>query len=100
MVRKAFEVVFVYLIEALWGKQRIIEVYVNMIEWGDGIYGVQQAAARHFGTTAAQLRPDQAALLAAVLPNPRKFNAGNPSSYIKRKASGVRGRVGSGTRTK
>jgi monofunctional biosynthetic peptidoglycan transglycosylase len=100
MVRKAFEVVFVYLIEALWGKQRILEVYVNMIEWGDGIYGVQQAARQHFGTTAAQIRPDQAGLLAAVLPNPRKFNAGKPSPYIKRKASGFRGRVGGGVRSK
>jgi len=100
MVRKAFEVVFVYLIEALWGKQRILEVYVNMIEWGDGIYGVQQAARQHFGTTAAQIRPDQAGLLAAVLPNPRKFNAGKPSPYIKRKASGFRGRVGGGARSK
>lgn len=100
MVRKAFEVVFVYLIEALWGKQRILEVYVNMIEWGDGIYGVEQAARQHFGTTASQLRPDQAGLLAAVLPNPRKFNAGNPSPYIKRKASGIGGRSGRGTRAK
>lgn len=93
MIRKAFEVYFVYLIEALWGKKRILEVYVNMIEWGDGVYGIEQAAQRNFGTSAATLSPEQAALLGAIVPNPRRFSAVKPSPYTRKRASWIRGRM-------
>lgn len=94
LVRKAFEFYFTYLIEALWGKQRILEVYVNMIEWGDGIYGVQAASKFYFNKDASQLTADEAARLAAVVPNPRRFNAGAPSTYTKKRQSFIKGRMG------
>jgi len=94
MVRKAFEFYFTYLIEALWGKKRILEVYVNMIEWGDGIYGVQAASRFYFNKDASQLTADEAARLAAVVPNPRRFNAGAPSNYTKKRQSFIKGRMG------
>lgn len=81
-IRKALEAYFTVLIEWIWGKERIMEVYLNVIEMGDGIYGAEAAAKYHFGTTAAQLTAAQSARIAACLPNPRRFNAGNPSPYI------------------
>jgi len=93
MIRKAFEVYFVYLIEAIWGKKRILEVYANMIEWGDGVYGIEQASQRNFGTSAATLTSQQASLLAAVVPNPRKFHAHAPSAYTKKRSSWISGRA-------
>ena len=93
MIRKGAEVYFVYLTEALWGKERILEVYLNMIEWGDGIYGVHQGAEHWFSVDAENLTTTQASLLAAILPNPRRFSASKPSPYIRRKASWVRGRM-------
>ncbi|MCX6139637.1 MAG: monofunctional biosynthetic peptidoglycan transglycosylase [Candidatus Kapabacteria bacterium] len=93
MVRKAFEVYFVYLIEALWGKKRIVEVYANMIEWGDGVYGIGQASLRNFGVSASALTPEQASLLGAIVPNPRRFHADAPSSYTSKRASWIRGRM-------
>jgi monofunctional biosynthetic peptidoglycan transglycosylase len=95
MVRKGFEVYFVYLIEALWGKQRILEVYANMIEWGDGVYGVEAASRLYFGgTRAEQLSMEQAARLAAVVPNPRRFSVVAPSPYTKKRTAFIRGRMG------
>lgn len=94
LVRKAFEFYYTYLIEALWGKERILEVYVNMIEWGDGIYGVQAASRYYFNKDASQLTTDEAARLAAVVPNPRRFNAGAPSNYTKKRQSFIKGRMG------
>ncbi|MFN5876464.1 MAG: monofunctional biosynthetic peptidoglycan transglycosylase, partial [Ignavibacteria bacterium] len=93
MLRKGAEVYFVYLTEALWGKHRILEVYLNMIEWGDGIYGVHQGARHWFGADPGALTPDQAALMGAIVPNPRKFSASQPSPYIRRKAGWIRGRM-------
>lgn len=93
MVRKAFEVYFVYVIEAIWGKKRIVEVYVNMIEWGDGIYGIEQAAQRNFEVKASALTPEQASLLGAIVPNPRRFHADVPSSYTRKRAGWIRGRM-------
>lgn len=93
MIRKAFEVYFVYLIETLWGKKRILEVYVNMIEWGNGVYGIEQAAKRNFGVSAMDLTPQQASLLGAIVPNPRKFHADTPSNYTQKRASWIRGRM-------
>ena len=86
-VRKGFEVYFTSLIELLWPKQRIMEVYLNSIEMGDGIYGVDAVAEAHFGTDALHLSKAQCALIAATLPNPRKFSSKHPSAYmLKRQA--------------
>ena len=86
-VRKGFEVYFTALIEMMWSKQRIMEVYLNSIEMGDGIYGADAVAEEHFNTTAENLTKAQCALIAATLPNPRKFSSKNPSGYmLKRQA--------------
>ncbi len=69
-VRKALEAPIALALDFMWGKRRIIEVYLNIVEWGPGIYGAEAAAQHHFGRTAAELTPYQAALLAASLPRP------------------------------
>lgn len=84
-LRKGLEAYFTVLIEIFWSKKRIMEVYLNVIETGNGIYGVQAAAQEYFGKDAAKLNRSQSALIAVCLPNPRKFNAGHPSSYIRRR---------------
>ena len=81
--RKGLEAWFTLLIEAGWSKKRILEVYLNIVEFGDGIYGAEAAARTYFGKPAKRLTPSEAALLAAVLPNPRKFHANAPSDYIR-----------------
>ena len=86
-VRKGFEVYFTGLIELVWSKERIMEVYLNSIEMGDGIYGADAVAQWHFGTTAKELTKRQCALIAVSLPNPRRFNSASPSAYmLKRQA--------------
>ena len=86
-VRKGFEVYFTTLIELFWSKQRIMEVYLNSIEMGDGIYGAQAVAEEHFDKNAKDLSRAQCALIAATLPNPRRFSSKSPSSYmLKRQA--------------
>jgi monofunctional biosynthetic peptidoglycan transglycosylase len=81
--RKGLEAWFTLLIEVGWSKKRILEVYLNIVEFGDGIYGAEAAARSFFGKPAKRLTPSEAALLAAVLPNPRKFHANAPSDYIR-----------------
>lgn len=81
--RKGFEAYFTLLIEAGWSKSRILEVYLNIVEFGDGIFGVEAASQTFFRKPAKRLRPSEAALLAAVLPNPRKFKANAPSGYVR-----------------
>ena len=71
----------------MWTKRRTIEIYLNIAEWGPGIYGAEAAARRHFGKSAARLSRQEAALLAAVLPNPIKRSAGKPSQAMRRKAA-------------
>ncbi|TBU94836.1 monofunctional biosynthetic peptidoglycan transglycosylase [Stutzerimonas kirkiae] len=88
--RKGLEAWFTALIELLWPKQRTLEVYLNSVEWGDGIFGAEAAARHHFGITAAQLSQQQAAQLAAVLPNPHRWSAGKPDSHVLSRASWVR----------
>ncbi|MGH6933088.1 MAG: monofunctional biosynthetic peptidoglycan transglycosylase [Dongiaceae bacterium] len=88
-LRKAIEVYFTLLMEGLWSKRRILELYVNVVEWGHGIYGAEAAAQHHFKKSAKELTRREAALLAAVLPNPRRWAAGKPSSYIKRRAQTI-----------
>jgi monofunctional biosynthetic peptidoglycan transglycosylase len=85
-VRKAIEPYFTLLIEVMWGKRRILEVYLNVVEWAPGTYGAEAAAEHHFGKPAAELTRREAALLAAVLPNPRRLDAGKPSGYVSRRA--------------
>ena len=84
-VRKGLEVYFTVLIEFFWSKERIMEVYLNSIEMGKGIYGAQAAAQYKFKTTAAKLSAGQCALIAATLPNPIRFDSAHPSPYIKKR---------------
>ena len=84
-VRKGFEVYFTVLIEYIWGKQRIMEVYLNSIEMGDGIYGADSVAEWHFHTRASQLTKEQCALIAATLPNPLRYSSANPSKYMRKR---------------
>ena len=81
-VRKGFEVYFTTLIELMWTKQRIMEVYLNSIEMGDGIYGADAVAEHHFNTTADKLTKAQCALIAVSRPNPRRMNSARPSAYM------------------
>jgi monofunctional biosynthetic peptidoglycan transglycosylase len=82
-IRKGLEAYFTLLIEVIWGKERIMEVYLNSIEMGEGVYGAEAAAQHWYGTSAAKLTKNQAAGIAAILPNPRKYKATNSSSYIE-----------------
>lgn len=93
-VRKAFEAWFTFLIEQLWGKKRILEVYANMVEMGDGIYGVEAASRKYFGKSASDLTRREAALIAAVLPNPRRWSPAKPTAYINRRVNWIMGRMG------
>ena len=87
--RKALESGITLLVEATWSKPRIIEVYLNVAEFDEGVFGVQAAAAHYFGTTAAELSPIQAARLAAILPAPKTRNAADPSDFVRRRASSI-----------
>ncbi|WP_071146260.1 monofunctional biosynthetic peptidoglycan transglycosylase [Bacteroides ihuae] len=84
-LRKGFEVYFTALIELAWSKERIMEVYLNSIEMGKGLYGVEATAQYKFGTQASKLNKGQCALIAATLPNPIRFDSSRPSPYIKRR---------------
>lgn len=88
-VRKGLEAWYTALVELMWPKARIIEVYVNIAEFGDGIYGAQAAAQTFFGKDASQLAPAEAARLAAVLPNPKRYSAANPGPYVQRRTRQV-----------
>jgi monofunctional biosynthetic peptidoglycan transglycosylase len=88
-LRKGLETGFTLLIEAVWGKQRILEVYLNSIEFGSGVYGVEAAAQQYFGTSAAKLTRQQAALLVTVLPNPHRFLLQRPSPYMYKRQQWV-----------
>jgi monofunctional glycosyltransferase len=82
-VRKGLEAYFTVLIELTWSKRRILEVYLNVAELGDGVFGVEAASRRFFDKPAAKLGPSEAALLAAVLPNPIRFRVNRPSGYVE-----------------
>ena len=85
-VRKGLEAWYTLLIEAFWPKQRILEVYVNVAEFGDGIYGAQAAARSYWNKDAAALTAGESARLAAVLPNPRRYSAHRPGPYVQKRA--------------
>jgi len=88
-VRKALELWFTALMEATWSKRRILEVYVNVIEWGPGVYGAQAAAQRYFHVPAARLDVRQAALLAAALPDPLTRNPAAPTAFLDARATRI-----------
>lgn len=85
-VRKGAEVYFTFMIETFWSKERIMEVYLNVIEMGDGIYGAEAASQHYFNKNAENLTRRQACLIAGSYPNPRKFNPGKPSAYLSGRA--------------
>ena len=93
-VRKGFEAWFTLLMEVGWSKRRILEVYLNIVEFGDGIYGAEAAARTYFGKSAKRLTASESALLAAVLPNPRKFHASAPSEYIRGRQAWILNQMG------
>jgi monofunctional biosynthetic peptidoglycan transglycosylase len=88
-IRKVPEVIITISLELLWTKKRILEVYINIIEMGNGIYGIEAASQHYFKKSSTKLTSHESALIAACLPNPRKWNPKRPSSYIQRKASGI-----------
>lgn len=92
-LRKGLEVGYTLLIETLWSKRRVLEVYLNVAEFGQGVYGVEAAAQQYFRKPAARLTYHEAALLAAVLPNPRRLRVGAPSTYVQRRASWILGQM-------
>ena len=92
-VRKGFEAYFTVLLELTWPKRRILEVYMNIAEFGDGVYGAEAAAQQFFAKPAAQLGAHESALLASVLPNPKKLRADRPSPYVARHAEWVERQV-------
>lgn len=93
VVRKGIEAYITVLIEFFWDKHRIIETYLNIIEWGNGIYGAETAAEQLFGKPAVALSPQEAALMAAILPNPREWSATRPTAYIAGRAALIRERM-------
>ena len=93
LVRKALEAWFTPQIELLWPKRRIIGVYLNIAEFGPGIYGAEAAARTYFGKSAGELGKGEAALLAAVLPSPRSWSPARPTKYLQRRARTIRTRI-------
>jgi monofunctional biosynthetic peptidoglycan transglycosylase len=92
-LRKALEVYFAQLLELMWAKRRILEVYLNVAEWGDGVYGVEAAARTYFRVPASRLGAYQAALLAAALPDPRDWNPAVPTPYLAGRAAIIASRA-------
>ncbi len=88
-LRKGLEGWYTTWIELLWSKQRIIEVYANLAEFGEGVYGAEAAAQKFFARSASALTPAQAARLAAVLPSPKRYNAGNPGPHVQRRVNWI-----------
>jgi len=92
-IRKGLEAYFTVLIELAWGKKRIIEVYLNVVEWGPGIYGAEAAAQFYFHKSASALSPDEAARLAAILPDPLKWSASRPDRYVAERTAFIRAQM-------
>lgn len=87
--RKGAEAYFTFLIEKLWGKKRILEVYLNVIETGKGIYGVDEAGETYFGKPAGQLGKEESTLIAAILPNPAEMSATRPTKYVRERQAWI-----------
>ncbi|MCK2184857.1 monofunctional biosynthetic peptidoglycan transglycosylase [Halomonas getboli] len=92
-VRKGLEAWFTLLLETLWPKQRILEVYLNIAEWDDGVFGLEAASRHYFGVSASHLSNVQASRLAAILPNPRGWSASRPSAHVLRRSAWIRGQM-------
>ena len=92
-MRKAAEAYFTFLIEKIWGKKRILEVYLNVIETGKGVYGVGKAGEVYFGKSAGNLTKEESALIAAILPNPVRMSAVNPSRYVRERQGWIIGQM-------
>ncbi len=92
-LRKGIEAYVTELLELGWPKSRILEIYLNVVEWGDGVYGAEQAAETHFRKSAAALTRREAALLAAILPNPRVLSAERPTRYIEERVATIEARM-------
>ena len=93
-VRKGLEAGYTILIETVWGKRRIMEVYLNVAEWGPGVYGAEAASRHWFDKGADELTSREAARLAAILPSPRRYNASAPGPYVRRRASRIQAAMG------
>lgn len=91
--RKAQEAAITVMIETILSKRRILEIYLDVIEWGNGVFGAEAAARYHFGISAAELAPDQAAQLAAMVPSPRRYSAGRETPYLARRTEIIRARM-------
>ncbi len=91
--RKAQEAVITVMIETIMTKRRILEIYLNVIEWGNGVFGAEAAAHHHFGITAANLSAEQAAQLAAMVPSPRRYSAGSETPYLQKRAEIILSRM-------
>jgi len=88
-VRKAQELAIAFMIEAVWNKRRILEVYLNVVEWGDGVFGAEAAARHYYGLPAAALGPGESARLAAMLPSPRYFDRHRDVPYLEQRAQAI-----------
>jgi monofunctional biosynthetic peptidoglycan transglycosylase len=93
-IRKGLEAGYTVAIETVWGKRRIMEVYLNVAEWAPGVYGAEAAARHWYGKPAAELTAAEAARLAAILPSPRRYNAASPGPYVRRRASRIQAAMG------
>ena len=91
--RKAQEAMITVMIETILSKRRILEIYLNVIEWGNGVFGAEAAARYHFGITAAALGPEQAARLAAMVPSPRRYVPGRETAYLQRRVEIIQSRM-------
>jgi monofunctional biosynthetic peptidoglycan transglycosylase len=91
--RKAQEAVVTVMLETIMSKRRILEIYLNVIEWGDGVFGAEAAARYHYGTTAAALGAEQAARLAAIVPSPRRYGPGSNTAYLQRRTQTILARM-------
>ena len=88
-IRKGLEAGYTVMIETVWSKRRIMEVYLNVVEWAPGVYGAQAASRRWFGKDADELTAREAARLAAILPSPRRYKAASPGPYVRRRAGRI-----------
>jgi monofunctional biosynthetic peptidoglycan transglycosylase len=91
--RKAQETVITVMLETIMSKRRILEIYLNVIEWGNGVFGAEAAAHHHFGVTAANLTPEQAAQLAAMVPSPRRYKPGSETPYLQKRTEIILSRM-------
>jgi monofunctional biosynthetic peptidoglycan transglycosylase len=91
--RKAQEAAITVMIEIIMDKRRILELYLNVIEWGDGVFGAEAAARHHYGISAAQVGPEQAARLAAMVPSPRRYSPGRNTAYLERRTATILARM-------